>query len=88
MSEPSGNQPQIISRQPGKLSSVQLIVVDLLIIIIIDRSTVAGLLLQFVGHVLLRLWPAAVSNDLLNSDFEGAFWAPVGPSCVALGVRK
>ncbi len=36
----------------------------------IDRSTVAGILLQKVGHVLLRLWPAAAAKDLLNSAFE------------------
>ena len=64
--EPSGNQPERNSGQRSKLWSVVSIVVDLLII---DRSTVAGLLLQLVGHVLLRLWLAAVSNDPLKIDF-------------------
>ena len=36
------------------------------------HSAVAALL-QFVGHVLLRLWPATVWKDLLTSDLEQHF---------------
>ena len=52
-----------------KLSSLVPLVVDLLI----NRSTVAALLLQLVGHVLLWRWPSTVSKDFLTADFEQHF---------------
>ncbi len=42
----------------------------LLLLLISDLSTVAALLLQFVGHVLVRCCPTAVLKDLLVGDFE------------------
>ena len=41
---------------------ILILILIIIIIIIINRSNVAALLLQLVGHVLLRVWPGAVST--------------------------
>ena len=92
----SATQPQRKSAQRSKLSSVLSIVEDLLIVIainniaiIFDRSTVAGLLLQLVGHVLCTsglqmawktFWIGKLCGGLLGPSLGplGASWARFG----------
>ena len=52
-----------------------------MIILIINRSTVAGLLAQLVGHVLCTSGLQGL-EDFLESD--SFFWTSVGPFCLAL----
>ena len=55
-----------------------------IIIIIINRSTVAGLLLQLVGHVLCTSGLQVAWKTFWKAFFDSFFWTSVGPSCVAL----
>ena len=60
-------------------------VVDLLTIaIVIDLLTVAGLLLQLVGHVLCTSGLQVAWKTFWKAFFDSFFWTSVGPSCVAL----
>ena len=56
----------------------------IIISIIIDRSTVAGLLLQLVGHVLCTSGLQVAWKTFWKAFFDSLFWSSVGPSCVAL----
>ena len=51
---------------------------------IIIRSTVAGLLLQLVGHVLCTSGLQVAWKTFWKAFFDSFFWTSVGPSCVAL----
>ena len=61
-----------------------LLLVIIIIDIIIDRSTVAGLLLQLVGHVLCTSGLQVAWKTFWNAFSDSFFWTSVGPSCVAL----
>ena len=54
------------------------------LIIIMDRSTVASLLLQLVGHVLCTSGLQVAWKTFWKAFFDCFFWTSVGPSCVAL----
>ena len=53
-------------------------------IIIVNRSTVAGLLLQLVGHVLCTSGLQVAWKTFWTAFFDSFFWTSVGPCCVAL----
>ena len=61
------------------------VIIRIIIIIIFnDRSTVGGLPVQLVGHVLCTSGLQVAWKTFWKAFFDSFFWTSVGPSCVAL----